>query len=295
MNNKNVVHFKNTKLKKIINVYQEKYKNGFAQGLGDFLNGSFCLLQICIKFNMVFDIDISNHPISKFFIKNNEKKDDVNYNDIIYYQIENNIRINPFKRYNNLITYLNTIDSEVLYIFCNFAPFYHVKDFGRTIIQKKIIPTMEIDENIKEILKKFNLKYNEYDIIHIRTGDKYLLNKNKCISKKEIYNYKQMILSNTFSEKKYIIISDNMYLKKHINLGNNFYIIHNEISHTGENVEHKDECLKGTIIDFFLMSKASKIISISLKSRGGTGFSKLCGILFNISYKSLLIDMGYHL
>jgi hypothetical protein len=296
MNNQNIIHYKNTKLKKIINVYQEKYKNGSAQGFGDFLNGCFCLLQICIKFNMIFDIDISNHPISKYFIKNNEnKKDDVNYKDIIFYRIEDSIRINKLKCYNNLIKYLNTIDSEVLYIFCNLDPFYPVQDFGRNTIQQKLIPTIEIDENIKEIFKKFNLKYKEYEIIHIRTGDKYLLNKNKCISEKEIYNYKQMILSNTFSTKKYIIISDNMYLKKNINLGNNFYIIDNEISHTGENIEQTDECLKSTIIDFFLMNKASKIISISLKTRGGTGFSRLCSVLFNIPYKNLLIDMGFHL
>jgi hypothetical protein len=295
MNNKTIIHFKNIKLKKIINVYQEKYKNGFAQGFGDFLNGCFCLLQICIKFNIIFDIDI-NHPISKYFIKNNEtNKDDINYEDIIFYKIEDNIRSNKFKCYNNLITYLNNINSEVLYIFCNFDPFYPVQTFGRNTIQQKIIPNIEIDEKIREFLKDFNLKYNEYEIIHIRTGDKYLLNKNNCISEKEICNYKNTILSNTFSTKKYIIISDNMYLKKTLNLDNNFYIIDNEISHTGENIEQTDECLKNTIIDFFLMSKSSKIISIALKSRGGTGFSRLCSILFDIPYENVLIDMGFHL
>ena len=56
-----------------------------------------------------------------------------------------------------------------------------------------------------------------------------------------------------------------------------------------------DESLKNTVIDFFLMSNASKITSISLKSRGGTGFSRLCSIIFNKPYESLLIDLGFHL
>ena len=65
-----VVPYKNKILKKIVNVYQLKYKNGIAQGFGDFINGSFFLLQLCIKFNLEFDMDLSNHPISKYFYPN---------------------------------------------------------------------------------------------------------------------------------------------------------------------------------------------------------------------------------
>jgi hypothetical protein len=42
-----LVKLKNPILKKIINVYQPRYKNIVAQGLGDFLRGCFCLYQIC--------------------------------------------------------------------------------------------------------------------------------------------------------------------------------------------------------------------------------------------------------
>ena len=42
------------------------------------------------------------------------------------------------------------------------------------------------------------------------------------------------------------------------------------------------------------MSKSTKITSIALKSRGGTVFSQVCSKLFNIPYKSLLIDLGDH-
>ena len=42
------------------------------------------------------------------------------------------------------------------------------------------------------------------------------------------------------------------------------------------------------------MSKSNKINSISLLSRGGTGFSRLAAELFDIPYQSYLIDLGNH-
>ena len=58
--------FTNTKLKKIVNVYQTDYKNMKSPGLGDFLRGCFCLMQVCRLINVEFDIDISQHPLSKY-------------------------------------------------------------------------------------------------------------------------------------------------------------------------------------------------------------------------------------
>jgi len=293
----NAVNYSNPKLKRIVNVYQEKYKNGAAQGLGDFLNGCFCLFQICIKFNIIFDIDIRNHPISKYFIQTTEcNLEDVKCKDIIFFNVPFVIRIDKLKCYNALITYLNNVNAKTLGLFCNFDPFYQVHEVCRNFIYKKLRPTAEIENSIEKILDSFKLNPLEYEIIHIRTGDKYLLNWNVNMSNQEITTYKRFILQHTFLTKKYIIISDNHHLKKSLGLGNNFYIhIHNcEIRHTGENAKATDESLKNTVIDFFLMSYSSKITSISLKSRGGTGYSRACSMIFNKPYESLLIDLGFH-
>lgn len=293
------VNYSNTKLKKIVNVYQEKYKNSHAQGLGDFLNGCFCLFQICIKFNIVFDMDIRNHPISKYFIQTQTTEcilEDVNHEDIIFFKLPNDIRSNKLKCYNALTTYLNMVNAETLCLFCNFDPFYQVHEVCRNFIYKKLRPTAEIENSIEKILDSFKLNPLEYEIIHIRTGDKYLLNENVNISNHEITTYKRFILQHTFLTKKYIIISDNTHLKKSLGLNHNFYIhIHDcKIFHTGENAKATDESLKNTVIDFFLMSYSSKITSISLKTRGGTGYSRMCSMLFNKPYESLLIDLGFH-
>ena len=290
---KNELSFKNKSLKRIVNVYQLNYKNNFATGFGDFLNGCFFLLQICRKFNLIFDIDISNHPISKYFI-NNKPMQMINYNNILFYNLNENIRSNKFLCYNNFINNLNNIKGENYYLFCNFDPIYNVQESGRNIIKNKLIPTLEIDERISNILSIFNLYINQFEIIHIRTGDKYLLN-NKVLTEEDEIKYKEFLLKNTQNSINYIIISDNINLKNTLKKYNNYFILDCEIGHCGENIIHSDETLKNTVVDFFLMSKSKKITSISLKSRGGTGFSRLAAELFNIPYNSLLIDLGHHL
>ena len=290
---KNEVSFKNKSLKRIVNVYQLNYKNNFATGFGDFLNGCFFLLQICRKFNLIFDIDISNHPISKYFI-NNKPMQMINYNNILFYNLNENIRSNKFLCYNNFINNLNNIKGENYYLFCNFDPIYNVQESGRNIIKNKLIPTLEIDERISNILSIFNLYINQFEIIHIRTGYKYLLN-NKVLTEEDETKYKEFLLKNTQNSINYIIISDNINLKNTLKKYNNYFILDCEIGHCGENIIHSDETLKNTVVDFFLMSKSKKITSISLKSRGGTGFSRLAAELFNIPYNSLLIDLGHHL
>ena len=62
--------FRNHKLKKLVNVYQLHYKNGVAQGFGDYLRGCFCLLQISNMLGLQFDMDLKNHPMSKFLQEN---------------------------------------------------------------------------------------------------------------------------------------------------------------------------------------------------------------------------------
>jgi hypothetical protein len=65
--NNDKLHYIKTNIHKIVNVYQETYNNNKkATGLGDFIRGSIYLIQFCNKYNINYDIDISNHPISNY-------------------------------------------------------------------------------------------------------------------------------------------------------------------------------------------------------------------------------------
>ena len=50
----------------IENIYQEKYINTSATGLGDFIRGSYFLMQFCDDNNISYNINLLNHPISQF-------------------------------------------------------------------------------------------------------------------------------------------------------------------------------------------------------------------------------------
>jgi hypothetical protein len=292
----NLVKYNNKILKKITNVYQCNYKNAVAQGFGDYLNGCFFLFQICNKHSLIFDIDFSNHPLAKHFIIKNTNNI-IDYENISYYNIPLDIRKNKILLYNTFISHLNNITDEEYYLFCNFEPLYTIQNMAPEYMKNNLIPNIEIENNVNLILKNFNLIPYTYDIIHIRSGDKYLLSNNN-LDNFTIKKYVRFLTNFVDINKKYLILSDNINLKKalkNIKIFPNFYIDDlSEICHTGENSNKTEDQLKNTIIDFFLISKSKNVISISLLSRGGTGFSRLCSQIFNIPYTSLLIDLGNH-
>lgn len=297
----NLINYNNNNLKKITNIYQLKYKNGVAQGFGDYLNGCFFLFQLCLKNNISFEMNFKNHPISKYFINESnsiDQNETIDYDNILYYNLDENIRKNKYLLYNTFITNINNINTQTYNLFCNLNPIYPIQEIGREIIKSKIIPNKEIENSVQSLLDNFNLKPYSYEIIHIRSGDKYLLS-NQKLDFETFKKYVIFLKNNTNPNSSYILISDNNELKTKIKKSNIFTNIFIDdlmsICHTGENCIKTEESLKNTVVDFFTMSKSKNIISISLQSRGGTGFSRLCATIFNIPYKSLLIDLGHHL
>ena len=88
----NVERIRKKGIQNFYNVYQSKYNSGKANatGLGDFIRGSYFLMQFCEESNLLFNINILNHPISQFleiyqnkqpsYYKNINKFDIVNFN-----------------------------------------------------------------------------------------------------------------------------------------------------------------------------------------------------------------------
>jgi hypothetical protein len=285
----------------IINVYQLVYnENKIASGLGDFIRGSYFLIDFCKKYNFKYFIDISNHPIKNFLKKYNkikltEKIKNI-YKKINKFEQDN---FNPvISRSNNFIT--NYSNEEIYFNFLEYLTNkekYDKKIFIYTITfpnegsinnYKKIMrdilePTnkMELLINIK--LKILDLKSYSYEIIHIRCGDEYL--SNKIINNNSINI--QFILSDFDKlnpNKKYLLISDNNFIKTFIKKKYNFInILYHDIVHTGENSEIMLKKLENTMLDFYLISKSKNVMSYSVYEHG-SGFSKWCAFTYDIPY-----------
>jgi len=288
--------FNNRNLKRIVNVYQLKYKNGAAQGLGDYIRGCFCLMQICAMLGLSFDMDLTNHPMSKYLIPEAKSQYNINYPDISRHENTNYVPINATTYSKNSINFfiefvnkLNGMEgAESFFTFCHSFPIFEVQDVGRKIILNKLLPNSFMQSRINERLSHLELVVKRFAVIHIRSGDRYLLNNgnlNSLVVKKIVGTLSKNMKEGT----KYLILSDNNHIKLLLKKVFPQVVIRlTKIAHLGESVNPEDEAVMETLMDFYLMSNAFQIISFS-PYNWGSGFSKWCSVLYKIPYTQIQV------
>jgi hypothetical protein len=293
--------YTNKKLKKIVNVYQLNYINGKSPGLGDFIRGSFCFLQIAKLLNLEFEIDVSNHPIAKY-LENSKNIKDIDYNNIMMYREynrdqegNNNYENKPININDNFlnttIELLNSADCETFGFFSNAFPCFnkHTQE-GKCLISSKLNPNELMKTYIDNSLNQLGLSKKGYGVIHIRTGDKHLVN-NEHLTNNFINKVKILLNKFIVPNRRYLIISDSNVLKKNLKSYLNFYMLIRDIEHLGG--EHmkslESNGVMNTLLDFYLMSHSNSIISLSIYDHV-SGFSKYSGILNNIPIHFIKIE-----
>lgn len=292
--------FNNNKLKRLVNVYQLNYTNGVAQGLGDYIRGCFCLLQISSLLGLQFDMDLTNHPMSNFLVKDdNWVKYDVKYNTIAKYENINYIPVNSKVFKKNSVRFfigfiekmnsLNCSSSDNFFTFCNSIPIFdNVTDMGKYFIRSKLQPNEKMQQCIRDSLDKLHLKPKQYAVIHIRSGDKYML-KNNQINPHVLKKIAATLSTNMKSGTKYLVLSDNNQIKILLkNIFPQLVIQMTNIAHLGESVNPSDQSIMETLLDFYLMSNAFQIIGFS-PYNWGSGFSQWCSILYNIPFVQIQV------
>jgi hypothetical protein len=283
-----MVQLTNTKLKKIVNVYQLRCVNGVSFGFGDFIRGCIFLHQVASLLNIEFDLDISNHPMSKY-IEFNEKKCclEIDYNNI-YLMFINQY---PPDSINRIIELFNTLNTQVYGILSNSFPINeNYSSSCLNFIKSKLRPNKIMNDYIDETLNTLGLSKYKYGVIHIRTGDDNLV-ESKGLSVNFIKKVRNILLKKSNRNKKYLIISDSNTLKRFLKDIPNFYTIVKEIQHLGGQrlKSEESEGIKNTLLDFYLMEYSNVVISLSIYSHG-SGFSKWCSVLNNIPYLCFKIN-----
>lgn len=288
-------------VKKIICVYKTHYINGPSSGIGDFIRGSIFLYQISRILNIDFEINLSYHPISKYLINPGDKNINEDIINLIYASRLHNIQPVDDNRLTNYTTFIDVLFEEIHKngIFNNSIimeaiafPLFKIDDDSNNIIKHHLTFNTDIINKLLSIYDKFDIINNNYNTIHIRTGDKYLVN--NVILKEDnieyLSNIYNIIFNNIDFKKKNILISDNEYIKNYIiKEFPSILCIKSKITHIGENVNIIDDMLIDTLVDFVLLSNTSNILSISPYFHG-SGFSYWPAILNNISYKSFMLE-----
>ena len=295
-----LVKFTNQNLKKLVHIYQLNYINGKSPGLGDFLRGTFCFMQFSKLYNLEFDIDFSNHPMSKY-LENTQKTDNIDYNNI---EMHHNLnlsreRLLDFEKtiknidpifMNNTINWLNTKNCKVFGFFSNAYPFFNkFTEEGRNFLKSKLEPNTMMKEYIDYSLKELKLNKNGYGVIHIRSGDNHLLD-NEGFTRSFLINLKTILNNHILPDRRYLIISDSNILKNMLKSYPNFYILIKPIEHLGgEGIKNTESNgVMNTLLDFYLMSYGNTIISLSTNGHV-SGFSKYCSVIYGIPFKYIKI------
>jgi hypothetical protein len=285
----------------IENVYQERYNNNiYASGLGDFIRGSYFLLEFCDSNNIPCNINILNHPASQFFEMYKNKQPLV-YNNINKFELAN---FNPHISHEKIITNINSpsinddfikylskqsVFNKKLYIYTIAYPASIIPQKHKEYMKRILAPSARIKSLVDNMLSDLELVSKNFTIIHIRYGDDFLIQHKEKFKKSQL----EMIygtLDNLNVNTKYLLISDNTSLKNYLSLNYPFLKIHlNEITHTGEGIQLETNKLQNTMIDFNLFSRASNVIAFSVYPHG-TGFSKWVTETYSVPYSCKYLD-----
>jgi hypothetical protein len=285
----------------IENVYQERYNNNInATGLGDFIRGSYFLLEFCNNNNIPCNINILNHPVSQFF-EMYKNKQPLIYNNINKFELTN---FNPHISHEKFITNISNhsinddlikflskqnVFNKKLYIYTIAYPTLTIPQKHREYMQRILAPSARIKSLVDKMLSELELVSKNFTIIHIRYGDDFLIQHKEKFKKSHLKAIENT-LNNLNTSQKYLLISDNTNIKNILQLNHPFLKIHlNEITHTGEGLNIETHKLQNTMIDFYLFSHATNIIAFSVYPHG-TGFSKWSAETYSVPYSCRFLD-----
>lgn len=282
----------NPELKKIVNVYQVQFKGFKAPGLGDFVRGCLSMCQFINVINAAygtaieFDIDVSNHPMSKYLHPNKFNAQ---------YETVDEFKMNPQKvvdsdseaaMLNEITQRFNAlpVDSTGTYygFCCKYEIYSTYKQSDLDFIQSRLKPTPAMASYIHSVLKELNLKPKSYSVLHVRCldGDSF---PEKPLSDSYFKTLDGLVNTAIDPKKTYLVLSSHNGVKKHYKGRKRFVSRKSKICHLGLDAEQPEDATKDTMLDYFLISMSNDVIGIT--PYGVCGFSQECAKVYGIPHK----------
>jgi hypothetical protein len=302
-NNNDINHYNDLGDEKILEVYNDYINNILktqkkicihkyltkcittttSPGLGDFLRGTVRLYKCSEIYNYNVFIDKNIHPFFSFFEDHENYINDGSRNDIIELMGDNQNfqkKLEELFEKNEKFSILTTLfyTKNENGIYTNYGK---IPENIQNKLKNLLVPNKIVKDKLEDVFKniyKLN-KEEKYKVIHIRTGDKYLVN-NETYNNHDDY-IKNLLLKillfikNDDTNYKYILISDSKEFALDITkfLPRILYW-DNKKTHIG--YLNNEDGLLDTIIDFITLSKSEEIVS------NGSGFSEIVSEIYNI-------------
>jgi hypothetical protein len=212
-------------------------------GLGDILRGTLQLYMLSKKMKFTLYVDTSLHPISKYLVPTENP-----HAELIQLSKDMIMMISDDAPLEEIIGNL----SDTVYYFFTNAQCTEPYDDDCKAFMKSImtpIPSLESELNTR-------IPFKTYSILHFRLGDKELVNnKGGDISQ----NILRLIEEN--KEANSVLISDSVSLKTYPHISEKVHVLNTIPRHLGRCDDI--ESIKDTLIDFFILSRATHIKTYS--------------------------------
>jgi hypothetical protein len=290
--------YSNSTLTKVVNVYQTQFIDFKASGLGDYLRGCITMLQLLRTLkrhtgsDVAFEMDLRNHPMSKFLSCDESLERPANYATLGNFHVdslmveydENDIAYQHIVR--EVVRYFNKIQQPTFFTHCCKENIYtEVLDSEKALIRSKLQPSAQLETYIAESLTRLGVT-GAYSVLHVRMDDAVCFphavgSSQATLNDRLMQDLEAAVRSKVDANKTYVLISTNTAVKEALT-GGNIHSLPTAICHIGQNQTPTDEQLRDTLLDFFLMSRASEIAGFSTYQR--TGFSLECSTIYNIPY-----------
>lgn len=282
---------RNKKLKKIIGVYQIEFVDFKASGLGDFIRGSFTMMQLVrllnkyTPANLTYDLDFRNHPMSKWLVcdKGLEKPEfyseltNMHIDTLMVKQDEADLGYQHLLR--EMIRFVNKSGGPTVHGFvCRDDVFEEILQSERDVIKSRMVPTPEMDAYVTSTLGEMGVT-GPYSVLHIRMADE------KCFPPvpidQSVIDALVSAVNAKLGDEQYVLISNSDQVKDAF-AGQSIHSKKTAICHIGQNDTQTLQQTKDTLLDYFIMSRAEKIHAFSTYDR--TGFSLECSKVYSIPY-----------
>ena len=288
------------RVKKVVNVYQTQFVDFKASGVGDYIRGCFTMLQILRLLRtytgatVEFDMDLRNHPMSRFLVTDATLELPASYPALGNFHIdtlivphdESDIAFQHVLR--EAVRYFSKIPDYIFFTYCcKEHIFSDILESEKALIRSKLQPTQAMEAYIEESLSRLGVQAGAYDAIHVRLDDAI------CFPHARDHSQAQMtskLLADVVAAvykvvdpgRTYVLLSSNTEVKTALSANTNIRWLPTAICHIGQNQSQTEAETRDTLLDFFLLSRAAAIHAFTTYQR--TGFSFECSKVYGIPY-----------
>ena len=290
--------YSNSTLTKVVNVYQTQFIDFKASGLGDYLRGCITMLQLLRTLkkhtgsDVAFEMDLRNHPLSKFLVCDTTLEVPTSYaalgnfhvDSLMVNQDEEDIAYQHIVR--EVVRYFNKVQQPTFFAYCCKENIYtEILDSEKAFIRSRLQPSAELETYSASCLTQLNVT-SAYSVLHVRLDDAICFphavgSSQATLNDQLMTDLVVAVRAKVDADKTYVLISNSQAVKDALT-GANIRSLPTAVCHIGQKQTPTDEQLRDTLLDFFLMSRASEIAGFSTYKR--TGFSLECATIYNVPY-----------